>query len=110
VAREVDVVLETVGGETQERSFAVLRRGGRLVSIRGEPSQALAQRHGVTAGRILVRPNGRQLTTIGRMFDEGRLQPAALQTLPLEQARQAHEQIETRHTRGKIVLIPRDGG
>jgi NADPH:quinone reductase-like Zn-dependent oxidoreductase len=91
VAREVDVVLETVGGETQERSFAVLRRGGRLVSI-------------------LVRPNGRQLTTIGRMFDEGRLQPAALQTLPLEQARQAHEQIETRHTRGKIVLIPRDGG
>ncbi|HUF19339.1 MAG TPA: NADP-dependent oxidoreductase [Burkholderiales bacterium] len=110
IARDVDVVLDTVGGETQARSFAVLKRGGWLVSIREAPSQALAEQFGVTATRILVRPSGRQLAEIGRMFDEGRLRPAALETLPLDQASRAHEQIETRHTRGKIVLIPRDGG
>ena len=110
VARNVDVVLDTVGGETQERSFTVLKRGGWLVSIREAPSQALAEQFGVKTTRVLVRPSGRQLAEVGRMFDEGRLRPAALETMPLEQARRAHEQIETRHTRGKIVLIPRDGG
>jgi NADPH:quinone reductase-like Zn-dependent oxidoreductase len=110
VAREVEVVLDAVGGETQERSFGVLKRGGRRVSIREEPSQALARRHGVSAGRMLVRPDGRQLAAIARMFDDGRLQPAELQRLPLAQARRAHEQIETRHTRGKIVLFVREGG
>lgn len=106
VARDVDVVLDTVGGETQQRSFAVLRRGGHLVSIVGPPSAALAKEHGVAATGILVRANGGQLAEIARWFDEGKVVPAETETLPLSRAREAHERIETRHTRGKIVLLP----
>lgn len=106
VARDVDVVLDTVGGDTQTRSFAVLKRGGHLVSIVGRPSQELADERGVRASGILVRADGAQLASITRLFDAGRLQAAETTELPLERAREAHEQIETRHTRGKIVLVP----
>ena len=104
-ADNVDVVLDTVGGETQRRSFAVLKEGGRLVSIVGLPHRNLAGPAGVAAGGILVRPNGEQLAKIAGMFDDGTMQPAALETMPLSDVREAHEQIETGHTRGKVVLV-----
>ena len=105
VAKDVDVVLDTVGGDTQKRSFDVLREGGRLVSIVGLPHRELAEPAGVAAIGFLVRPDGGQLATIAAMFDGGKLQPAALETLPLADAPKAHEQIETGHTRGKLVLV-----
>ena len=104
-AKDVDVVLDTVGGDTQRRSFDVLKRGGRLVSIVGLPHQALAEPAGVTATGILVKPNGEQLAKIAAMFDDGTLKPAALTTMPLDDVAAAHEQIETGHTRGKVVLV-----
>jgi NADPH:quinone reductase-like Zn-dependent oxidoreductase len=106
VARDVDVVLDTVGGDTQARSFAVLKRGGHLVSIVGRPPQDVAEQRGVKASGILVRANGAQLAAITRLFDDGRLVAAETSELPLERAREAHEQIETGHTRGKVVLVP----
>ena len=105
LAKDVDVVLDTVGGDTQRRSFAVLKRGGRLVSIVGLPHQNLAEPAGVTATGILVQPNGEQLAKIAAMFDDGTLKPAALTTMPLDDVTAAHEQIETGHTRGKVVLV-----
>lgn len=106
VARDVDVVLETVGRSTQRRSFAVLRPGGHLVSIVGLPSAETAAQYEVSATGILVKPDGRQLADIARMFDNGRLVAAETEALPLIEARTAHERIETGHTRGKIVLVP----
>jgi NADPH:quinone reductase-like Zn-dependent oxidoreductase len=101
---DVDVVLDTVGGDTQTRSFQVLRRGGVLVSIVGPPSQQLAEQSGVRVASILVRPDSRQLAQIAELIDAGQIKPVVTYVFPLSQAAAAHQQSETRHTRGKIVL------
>lgn len=103
-ANNVDVVLDPVGGETQRRSFAVLKNGGTLVSLVGPPSDALAKQHGVRATSILVHPSSAQLARIADLIAAGTFKPVATHVFPLADAAKAHEQSETRHTRGKIVL------
>ena len=110
VVRDVDLVLDSVAGETRERSWAVLRRGGVLVSILGQPDQETAERHGVRAEGVLVRPDGGQLREIARLIDEGALRPTVDVVVPLAEARRAHELIASGHTRGKIVLDVDAGG
>ncbi len=104
IARQVDVVLDTVGGETQVRSFAALREGGILVSIVSPPAEALAQTHRVRSQFIIAPPNGTQLKEIATLIDAGWVKPIVEAIVPLTEVRQAHEQIQTGHTRGKIVL------
>ncbi len=104
IARDVDVVLDTVGGETQKRSFDVLKKGGSLVSIVGGPDQNLAKEKGVNAKGILVRPNAAQLTEIAQLIDAGKIKVTVSQVVSLQDVAKAHQQIETGHTKGKIVL------
>ena len=103
---DVDVVIDLVGGETQARSFAVLKTGGMLVSAVSEPDQALAAQHGVKALFFLVEVTTLHLTRIAEMIDAGELRVNVGQVLPLAEARTAHEMLEgTRpHPRGRIVL------
>jgi NADPH:quinone reductase-like Zn-dependent oxidoreductase len=103
-AKSVDVILDTVGGDTQTRSFACLKPNGILVSIVGRPSADLAKQHNVRATSILVHPDGNQLADIAKLMTDGDFKPVATQIFPLADAAKAHEQSETRHTRGKIVL------
>jgi NADPH:quinone reductase-like Zn-dependent oxidoreductase len=100
----VDVVLDTVGGETQERSFEVLRERGRLISIVSEPSRDLAESKNVHAQLLVARPDGALLARICKMLDRGEVSPTVEVVLPLAEAQRAHELIESGHTRGKIVL------
>ncbi len=102
--QDVDVVLDTVGGTTQARSFAVLRPGGQLVSIVGQPAAELAQQHNVRAHWWLVEPNSAQLAQIATLIDQGQLRPLVDTVLPLAEASEAHRLSESRHARGKIVL------
>lgn len=104
VAKDMDIVLETIGGENTTRSFNTLKKGGIIVSIVGGPSQELAKEKGVRAAGILVKPNAEQLGEIGDLIDAGKIKVTVSATLPLEDAAKAHEMIETGHTRGKIVL------
>lgn len=100
----VDVVFDTVGGETRERSLRVIKQGGTLVSIVfGRPSadQAAA---GVNVQGMLVQPNAMQLAQIAQQIDAGKVQITVDTVLPLADARKAHELSETHRTRGKIVL------
>jgi NADPH:quinone reductase-like Zn-dependent oxidoreductase len=103
-ARDVDVVLDAVGDDTQERSLATLRDGGRLVSIVGLTPAARGAGRGVRATSILVDPDSAQLARIAELVDDGVIRPVVSHTLPLADAPEAHRQIETRRTRGKIVL------
>jgi NADPH:quinone reductase len=105
VVHDVDIVLDTLGGETLERSFAVVKRGGQLVTIDGQPSEELAKSYGIEARRMLVRPNGEQLAQISALIDKGVFRPMAELGLHLYQAAEAHRWLEDRHERGKIVLI-----
>lgn len=102
--REVDVVLDTLGGEVQERSLKTIRKGGILISLLGPPDEAKAASSGVRAASVFVRPDAAQLAEIGRLIDEGVVQPVVSEVLPLEDVARAHEMSETHHVRGKIVL------
>jgi NADPH:quinone reductase-like Zn-dependent oxidoreductase len=102
--RDVDVVFDTVGSETQTRSWGVLRAGGTLVSIVGAPSEALAKTHGAHAAYVFVQPNSSHLTEIARLIDAGTLAPVIAEVLPLADAARAHSLSEAGHVRGKLVL------
>jgi NADPH:quinone reductase-like Zn-dependent oxidoreductase len=105
VATEVDVVIDLVGGETLERSFAVLKPGGVLVSAVAQPNQARAAERGVRALFMLVDVTSAALVGIGRLLEAGRLRPHVGEVLPLEQVVLAHQMLEgTPHKAGKIVL------
>ena len=104
VVRDVDVVLDAVGGETLERSYAVVKKGGIVVTIAGRPSEEKAAASGVRATWFLVRPDGEQLAEIARMIEAGTVRPVVSEVFPLAEAATAHERSQAGHTRGKIVL------
>jgi NADPH:quinone reductase-like Zn-dependent oxidoreductase len=102
----IDVVIDTVGGGVQRRSFAVLKPGGRLISAVSTPNAQEAERRSVRAGFILVDVATPALAKIASLVDEGKLSVAVGQVLPLDQLRVAHEMMEGMRPkpRGKIVL------
>jgi len=102
--KDVDVVLDTIGGDTQKRSWKVLKKGGILVSILSPPSPEEALAHGVLQARVFVQPNAEQLAEIAMLVDFGTLRPIVETVFPLSEAGRAHELSQTGHTRGKIVL------
>jgi NADPH:quinone reductase-like Zn-dependent oxidoreductase len=105
VVQGVDFVFDTVGGDTLHRSWQVVKPGGVLASVVSpRPSFAEAQAYNVRPVWFVVQPNREQLVRIGALIDEGKLRPIIDTVLPLSQARQAYEQGEKGHTRGKIVL------
>ena len=104
--REVNVVYDTVGGDTLERSFGTIRRGGCLVTTVMPPSGEKAKDFGVRASMIGVRPSGQQLREINRLIDAGKLKTHIATVLPLAEVRKAHQLSESGRTRGKIILHP----
>ncbi len=104
VAKDVDVVFDTIGGDTQERSFQVLKKGGFLVSTVSPPSQESAEKFGIKAEMISVQPNAEQLAEITKLAEEGKVKTHVETVLPLSEVKKAHELSESGHTRGKIVL------
>ena len=101
----VDVVLDTVGGETQERSLRVLKPGGILVSVVSPIPEAAQNRYGVRSAYFYVDVTTTRLNKITELFDSGKLATNVGTVLPLEQARTAHEMLGGEaHKRGKIVL------
>lgn len=104
VVSDLDVVFDTIGGETQERSLGVLKKGGFLVSIVGLPPEEKASQYGVRSAMLSVRPNADQLREITELIDSGKIKPYVETVLPLSEARQAHEMSQSGRTRGKIVL------
>jgi NADPH:quinone reductase-like Zn-dependent oxidoreductase len=99
-----DVVLDTVGGDTLDRSWGVLCRGGVLVTIAGSAPADKAARYGVRGVDFIVEPSRTQLIEIGRLIDAGKLRPIIEATFPLDEARQAFARGARGHNRGKIVL------
>ena len=102
--RNVDVVFDTVGGDTLERSWGVLRPGGILVTIVDSVSNEKAGQYGVRGVFFIVKPNRAQLSEIARLIDTGSLRPIIEATFPLEKAREAFERGLRGHDRGKLVL------
>jgi NADPH:quinone reductase-like Zn-dependent oxidoreductase len=108
IAKKVDLVLDTIGGETQERSWRVLKKGGALISLVQPPSDQKARQFGVRGMMCSVQPDGAQLSKIAKLIDSAKLKPIIDRILPLSEARRAHELTQNGHIRGKIVLRVKD--
>jgi NADPH:quinone reductase-like Zn-dependent oxidoreductase len=108
VVHGVDVVVDAIGGDVQDRSWQVLRPGGILVSLLGQPSEAAAKEHGVRATAVSRQRYqdsvGELLRQIGQLIESGQIRVAATTVFPLAEARQAHAMSEQGHGRGRIVL------
>ncbi|MCL4682885.1 MAG: NADP-dependent oxidoreductase [Rhodocyclaceae bacterium] len=123
-----DLVLDTQAGDILHRSFAVLKRGGVLVSIAGKPdgrlvrefglnpllgvlldflsrkSLRLAKRHGVRYEYLFMHPSGEQLAQLGRLLAEGSVRTIVDKVFPLDQVREALAYSEAGHATGKVVV------
>lgn len=103
---DADTVFDLVGGETQQRSFQVLRPGGKLISAVSPPDQERAKQHGVTAAFFLVEVTAERLHKIADLIDRGELKTHVGAVLAFSAARDAHLMLEHQmpSPKGKIVL------
>jgi len=104
VVRDVDVVLDTVGGETRDRSWRVLRKGGQLVTIAADAEGINQQR--VRDAFFIVEPNRGQLIKIGRLIDSGVIRPIVGAVFSMDEVRRSYAE---KPTRGKNVLRISEG-
>ena len=104
IVSAVDIVLDLVGGETQDRSWSLLKAGGILVSPVSPPDAERARRAGVVARHFATRSDGKQLTAIAAHFDSGEFMVEVETVFPLSRAADALKKNLTRHARGKVVL------
>jgi len=106
VAKNIDLVVDTMGGDILEKSQSVIKKGGRLVSITGEPNAEKAAANQITAESLWLNPNGKQLAELGELIEKGEVKSTIGHTFPLtaEGLREAHELSATHHAKGKIVI------
>ncbi|HYY35950.1 MAG TPA: NADP-dependent oxidoreductase [Candidatus Binatia bacterium] len=104
VAKDVDVVLDSVGKDTLARSYGVVKKGGFIVSLVARPDRDELDKHGIRGAAVNVEPNSGELAEIGKLIDQKKIKVIVSQTFPLSEAMRAQEQVATGHTRGKIVL------
>jgi NADPH:quinone reductase-like Zn-dependent oxidoreductase len=104
IAKDVDVVLDSVGKDTLARSYGVIKKGGFIATLVAEPDKAELDKRGIRGASISVKPNAQELAEITKLIDAKKIKPVVSQVLTLADAVKAQEQAATHHTRGKIVL------
>jgi NADPH:quinone reductase-like Zn-dependent oxidoreductase len=107
---DVDLVYDLVGGQTQERSWNVMRKGGRLVSTLNEPSQVRAGERGAEALRYTAHPDGKTLARIGELIDDGAVRVVVSAKYPFDELSAALAHLQRGHIHGKIVIDATIGG
>jgi NADPH:quinone reductase-like Zn-dependent oxidoreductase len=101
---DIDLVYDLIGGETQARSFAVLKSGGALISTLQEPDQQKAQEKNLRTAHYMADANGAELSEIAKLIEGGKIKPHVAARFPLDQAAKAQDMVEKEHVQGKIVL------
>ena len=104
VAKDVDVVLDTVGKDTLTRSYGVVKKGGFIATLVARLDQAELDKRGIRGASISVKPDANELEQITKLIEAKKIKPVVSQELPLAEATRALQQAATHHTRGKIVL------
>lgn len=104
VPEGLDVVFDTVGGDTLTASAEVLKPQGRLISLLGQLDPALAKKKNIQTGYVSVRPDARQLQQITELITTGKVVVPTIEEMKLTDAVKANEKNQTGHTKGKIVL------
>ena len=109
MVKDVDVVLNCVRADALGRSYGVVKKGGIIVSITDEPDQTECAKHGIRGTRLGANPDAKVLEELTKLIEARKMTPIVSQTFPLAGASKAHQQIETHHTLGKIVLKVAEG-
>jgi NADPH:quinone reductase-like Zn-dependent oxidoreductase len=104
IARGVALVFDLIGGETLNRSYGMLRQGGRVISTLVEPDPAKLAEHGIEGKRYLAEPSGIELTEIASLINAGVVRIKVARSFSLDQAGEAERMLEAEHPRGKLVL------
>jgi NADPH:quinone reductase-like Zn-dependent oxidoreductase len=104
VAKDVDVVFDTVGRDTLARSYPLVKKGGIVTTIVSRPDPAQLEKYGIRGSSVWSHPDGNELSEITTLIEAGKIKPVVGQVMPLADAVKASQQAETHHTRGKIVL------
>jgi NADPH:quinone reductase-like Zn-dependent oxidoreductase len=109
IVHDADLVYDLIGGDTEARSWQVLKRGGTLVSTVHEPDAEKAARASVEARRYTCQPDGRQLREIAGLIDQGKVKVTVNRVYALEAAAEAERYLQDGHATGKVVLkVPED--
>ncbi len=101
---DVDLVLDTVGGEALATVLPTLKRGGTLITIAGQPDQAKASQAGVQTGRFSAQISSELLARFAQLISEGHVKTFVGETFPLDEAAQAQDLSQKGHGRGRIIL------
>ncbi len=104
MVKDVDLVIDLVGGETQEKSFGILKKGGKLYSGAMPPSQELAQQYEVEAKFISSAYSYQKLDYGKKLVEEGIIKPQLAMTMKLEDAGKAQDIVSAGSVNGKVVL------
>lgn len=131
--RDMDGVFDLLGGETLRKSFGVVKHGGKVVSVAGMPEpetarkdlgrglalaalfwlasyglRAAARRHGVSYRYLFMHPSGPDLAELGRLIDDGKLEPVIDRVFPFAEIREALAYLEAGRAKGKVVVRMRE--
>lgn len=104
VVQDVDAVIDGVGGETLQRAYAVVKRGGNLVTLTQPPSPEEAEKHGIHAVMLQTQSSAESLKKLAACIDAGEIKPLVGRTYPLAKAAQMWSDARTQHIEGKLVL------
>jgi NADPH:quinone reductase-like Zn-dependent oxidoreductase len=101
---DIDLVYDLIGGETQDRSFKVLKHGGALISTLEQPDKAKALYKNLTIAHYMAKPDADELKEIAALIETGKIKPFVHATFKLAEAAKAEQMLASEHVRGKIVL------
>ncbi|HJT80265.1 MAG TPA: NADP-dependent oxidoreductase [Chthoniobacterales bacterium] len=104
VVKDVDIVLDCTRSDALSRSYGVVKKGGFIVSITGQPDQTELKKREIRGDSLMAHPDFKVLEEFTKLIEAKKITPVVSQTFALAEANKAHQQIETRHTRGKVVL------
>ncbi len=107
VIEPCDLVFDMMGGETLERSFQVVKPGGRIVSIKGDAPDGLADEAGVTFSQFFMSPNGDQLAEIACLIEAGVVEPIIDSEFPLDDVADAYKRARSGDANGKVIVSMR---
>jgi len=102
---DVSGVVVEVGSDTMKRSFKVLKKGGTMISIKGQDTETVAMQYGVRFEGFYMEPNGAMLGELGALIDAGAVKPVIGSTFPMEQSAAAYDHLANGHSVGKIAVV-----
>jgi 2-desacetyl-2-hydroxyethyl bacteriochlorophyllide A dehydrogenase len=104
VLSEFDLVIDMMGGEILEKSFKVLKKGGTLISIKGQDPNELAKQYGVHFDSFFMWPSGEMLTQLAQLISDGVLKPVIDRSYSIDQTQEAYDYLQTGRVKGKVVI------